>query len=395
MSSLAQHSDTPSLTTAAPASPIDAARMEQLIEQLGRRIDEAKQELKSDIQSKLPSSRRFSWVLLFIAVQVVQGIIVVRYTVRAASTALESAHIPEMTSRYSESLHTSQELVATLNQNVSELSRLVSASTAAWKEHVQQFVQELPGIQDSYQRSAKIFSQEAGTLPARIVDRFFEAPEVKKSLASYSTGAERAAGALQQRSDDGIDRALKSYENKVAGKEALAHFEEQVEKKFDESKDRIAASVAAGMHEAVQGSRLKESLASFWDAGLSIIDEKKPEGWLYRRLRDQSEQAALDEGLAKALETAMGPPLSAFFKAQLEPQGPLAGHLLKDLDKTPAMPQLVVELVKKRVEGAITLPGDDKVPPLDEVLHDVVRARVNTALAALLPLKGPVTLTCK
>ncbi len=381
------------LTNGAPA--IDAAHLEQLIEQLGRRIDEAKQELKSDIQSKLPSSRRFSWVLLFIAVQVVQGIIVVRYTVRAAATALESARIPEMTARYSEALHTSQELVATLNQNVSELSRLVSASTTAWKEHVEQFVGELPALQSAYQKSARTFTQEAATLPTRIVDRFFEAPEVRRSIAAYSAGVDGATNTVQRRSDEGIAQALKAYEVKVSGKEALAHFEEQVEKKFDDGKDRIEKAVASGMQEAVQGSQLKEKLASFWEDGLQIVDERKPEGWLYRRLRDQSEQAALDEGLSKSVDAALATPLSAFFKEQLGPKGPLAGHLLKDLDKTPAMPQLVTELVKRRVEGAITLPGDDKVPPLDEVLHDVVRARINAQLQALSPPKGPVILTCK
>src|SRR5437588_9408191 len=120
------------------------------LDELSRKLDETRQELKSDIQSKLPSSRRFSWVLLFIAVQVVQGIIVVRYTVRAASTALDSAHIPEMTSRYSESLRSSQQLVRQLNQNVSTLSELVGATTSAWKEHVQGFVRELPRIQEAY-----------------------------------------------------------------------------------------------------------------------------------------------------------------------------------------------------------------------------------------------------
>src|SRR5258708_36285146 len=88
-----------------------SAELLRRLDELGRKLDETRQELKSDIQSKLPSSRRFSWVLLFIAVQVVQGIIVVRYTVRAASTALDSAHIPEMTARYSEALRSSQQLV--------------------------------------------------------------------------------------------------------------------------------------------------------------------------------------------------------------------------------------------------------------------------------------------
>src|SRR5438270_7723233 len=107
-----------------PRAPMEAELLKRL-EELGRKLDETRQELKADIQSKAPSSRRFSWVLLFIAVQVVQGVIVVRYTVRAASTALESARIPEMTARYSEALKSSQELVRVLNGNVSALSELV------------------------------------------------------------------------------------------------------------------------------------------------------------------------------------------------------------------------------------------------------------------------------
>src|SRR5262245_24376467 len=113
-----------SLPAAAPSdatasAPVDVQELRALLLQLGQKLDDTRQELKSDIQSKLPSARRFSWVLLFIAIQVVQGIIVVRYTVRAAATALESAHIPEMTSRYSEALHESRLLVRGLNQNVS------------------------------------------------------------------------------------------------------------------------------------------------------------------------------------------------------------------------------------------------------------------------------------
>jgi hypothetical protein len=377
------------------AAPIDAAELRALLEQLGRRIDDAKQELKSDIQSKLPSSRRFSWVLLFIAVQVVQGLIVVRYTVRAAATALDSAHIPEMTSRYSEALHTSQDLVRGLNQNVSVLSELVSVSTAAWKDHVQGFVHELPRLQDAYQKSARTFAAEASTLPARIVDRFFQAEEVKRSLTAYSAGVEAAAGTVQQRSDAGIAAALKAYDAQVSGPQALAHFEKQVEKQFDEHKERIADSVAAGMKEAVGGSKLQEKLAGFWDAGLSPIEEEKPEGWLYRHLRVESEKASVNEALVKSIDTALAPPLQEFFKEQLAPQGPLQAYLLRDLDKLPAMPQLLLELVKKRVESAIELPGGDKLPPLDEVLRDVVKARINVTLAALAPPKGPIVLTCK
>src|SRR3954469_13478727 len=136
------------LSPGATAASAENAELRALIEQLGHKLEEARQELKSDIQSKLPSSRRFSWVLLFIAIQVVQGIIVVRYTVRAAATALDSANIPEMTSRYSEALHDSQRLVTDLNQNVSTLSGLVGETTDAWKKHVQSFVRELPKVQE-------------------------------------------------------------------------------------------------------------------------------------------------------------------------------------------------------------------------------------------------------
>ena len=386
--SLAVSQPEESALSAAPAPASLEAEVLRRLDDLGRRLDETKQELKSDIQSKLPSARRFSWVLLFIAVQVVQGVIVVRYTVRAASTALDSAHIPEMTSRYSESLRSSQELVRGLNQNVSTLSELVSATTSSWKEHVQEFVHELPRIQEAYQRSARSFSQEAGTLPARIVDRFFEAEGVKKSMQNYTTGIDAAAGTVQKRSDDGIASALKSYEGRVSGQDALVHFEKQVEKQFEADKARIADVVAGSAKEAVQSAQLKEKLDGFFAAGLL------PQGWLARQLILKTEAAEVDKSLQAAVDEALAPPLKEFFVGQLAPSGPLAAHLTRDLDKLPAMPQLVTELVKRRIDGVITLPAGEKLIALQDTLTDVVKARVNVTLAALHPAKGPVLLTC-
>ena len=383
-------------TTALPHSQnTDAAELRALIEGLGRRLEEAKQELKSDIQSKLPSPRRLSWVLLFIAVQVVQGIIVVRYTVRAAATALDSANIPEMTARYADTLHQSQARVATLNQNVSTLSALVADSADGWKRHVQGFVHELPKIQEGYERASARFTAEAATLPSRIVDRFFEADEVKRSLASYAVGVDSAAGTVQARSDTGLDAALKSYEAKIASAESVAHFESQVERKFDESKEQIADTVAAGMKDAVGSTRLQEKLAGFWEAGLAGADGVKQEGWLFKRLRTQAEGAAVDQSLVHAVDAALLPPLQSFFNAQLEPQGPLALRLARDQDKVPALPQLVTELVRKKVDAELSLPREGKLPTLEEVLRDVVKSRVNVTLQALAVGKGPVVLTCK
>jgi len=371
------------------------AELKALIETLGRRLEDARQELKSDIQSKLPSSRRFSWVLLFIAVQVVQGIIVVRYTVRAASTALDSANIPEMTSRYSEALKQSQSQVTALNANVATLSGLVSETSEAWKKHVQGFVRELPKVQEGYERAAARFTSEASTLPTRIVDRFFEADEVKRSLAAYAVGVDSAAGTVQARSDAGLESALRNYENKIASPEGVAHFEKQVARKFDESKEKIAETVAAGMKEAVAASQLKDKLAGFWDAGLQEPEAAKAEGWLYKRLRSQAEEAAVDQSLVHAVDVALLPPLQAWFNAQLKPDGPLALQLARDQAKVPALPQLVTELVKRKVDAAIGLPDGQKPTPLDDVLREVVRSRVNVTLSALQPAKGPVVLTCK
>ena len=384
-----------------PATPVQSlhdasnAELKALIETLGRRLEDARQELKSDIQSKLPGSRRFSWVLLFIAVQVVQGLIVVRYTVRAASTALDSANIPEMTSRYAEALKQSQAQVTALNGNVATLSGLVTETTDSWKKHVQGFVRELPKVQDAYERSAARFTAEASTLPARIVDRFFEADEVKRSLAAYAVGVDSAAGTVQARSDAGLDSALRSYEAKIASPEGVAHFEQQVERKFDESKEKIAETVASGMKEAVNASALKDKLDGFWKAGLQEADSGKAEGWLYKRLRAQAEEAAVDQSVVHAVDVALLPPLQAWFNGQLQPGGPLATQLARDQAKIPAMPQLVTELVKKKVDAAVGLPNDQKATPLDDVLREVVRARVNVTLAALAPAKGPVVLTCK
>jgi hypothetical protein len=385
----------PASTAANPSAPVDVQELRALLVQLGQKLDETRQELKTDIQSKLPSSRRFSWVLLFIAVQVVQGIIVVRFTVSSARTALDSAKLPEMTSSYSEALHESQRLVKGLNQNVSALSALVSESTEAWKKHVQTFVRELPKVQEGYERAAGKFSAEATTLPQRIVGRFFEDDVVKKSMATYSAGVTAAAATVQQRSDDGLRTALKSYETRIAGPEALAHFEQQVEHQFEGNKDRISEVLAASAREAVNGVDLREKLTAFWDNGLLPSDGSRPEGWLYRKLRAQAEGADMNEHLEKAVDEALLPPLQKWFEAQLAPQGPLAARLSKDEDKIPAMPQLVTQLVEKSVDAAIELPDGQKLPKLDDVLRDVVKARVNVTLAALAPAKGPVVLTCK
>jgi hypothetical protein len=379
----------------APFANVDNAELRALIEQLGHKLEEARQELKSDIQSKLPSSRRFSWVLLFIAIQVVQGIIVVRYTVRAAATALDSANIPEMTTRYSEALHESRQLVTDLNQNVSTLSGLVAETTEAWKTHVQSFVRELPKVQESYEKAAGRFNAEAATIPQRIVDKFFEAEDVKRSMAAYNVGVESAAGTVQQRSDDGIAASAKAYEARITSAEAVAHFERQVEKRFDASKDRIADVLAANAKAAAESTSLKEKLDGFWDAGLLPTDGARPEGWLYRKLREQAEGAPVDDRIAKAVDAALLPPLQRWFEAQLAPHGQLAARLARDQDKVPGMPQLVSELVKKRVEAAIALPPGEKVAALDDILREIVKARVNVALSSVAAPRGPVTLTCK
>jgi hypothetical protein len=389
-----------SLVANQPAAPAPARgaidpELRALFAELSSRLEATKQELKSDIQSKLPSSRRFSWVLLFIAVQVVQGIIVVRYTVHAASTALDSARIPEMTARYADALHTSQDLVSRLNHNVTVLSGLVAETTDAWKQHVQGFVRELPKMQEGYQKAAARFSEDASALPARIVDRFFEAEEVKRSMTAYNASVQAAAGSVQQRSDEGIDTALRAYRAQLSGPPALAHFEGQVEKQFAAGKVPIADAVASGMKEAVQASSLKEKLASFWDASLTHADAPAGDGWLYRRLRDQGESAAVEKSLIEAVDAALAPPLTKWFAAQLQSDGPLAELLARDMDKVPRMPQLVQDVVRRKVDVALSLPGDEKLPPLADVLRDVVKSRVNVTLAALAPVKGPVVLTCK
>ena len=59
------------------------------------------------------------------------------------------------------------------------------------------------------------------------------------------------------------------------------------------------------------------------------------------------------------------------------------------------MPQLVSDLVKKRVDTALLPPAGDKLPPLNDVVREIVKGRVNVLLANLGPPKGPVVLTCK
>jgi len=371
-----------------PASP-DAEELRSLIETLGRRLDDAKQELKADIQRKLPSSRRFSWVLLFIAVQVVQGLIVVRYTVRAAANALDSAHIPEMTQRYSEALHISQELVRGLNQNVSTLSEQVAETSGAWKRHVRGFVRDLPQLQESYKKAVASFGAEAQGLPSRIVDRFFQDGEVRRTMAAYTHGVESAGETVQQRSDAGLAKALASYEKQIAGPAALEHFEAQVEARFEASKERLADSMAKSLEQVVQSAPLKEKLAVFWDAGLA------PEGWLGKRLREHTDRADVEKMLVGAVEEAAASPIKAYFEQQLAPQGPLAAQLGREIEKVPPMRELVGELVKKSVDAALLPRTVEKLPRLEDVLRDVVKSRVHVALAALGPTRGPVNLTCR